>query len=62
MANKDLQFDAHRVTYKGKIRDDVRIYEGDDGLWIFFSGGNEVTLTWSRIRAALKRKDKQWSV
>ncbi len=59
MANKDLQFDAHRVTRKGKIRDDVWIYEGDDGLWIYFNGGNQVTLTWSRIRAALKRKDKK---
>ena len=62
MANKDLQFDSHIVTHKGKARDDVSIYELPEGLWIYFIEKNEVcevTLTWSRIRAALKRKDKK---
>ena len=62
MANKDFRLDPHKITRKGIIRDDVSIFEDLDGLWVFFKGGNEVTITWSRVRAALKRKDKKWNV
>ena len=57
MANKDLQLEPHKVTYYGEVREDVSIFEDSDGLWVLFND-NEVTITWSRIRAALKRKDK----
>ena len=58
MANKDLQLDSHVVTYHGEIRRDMSISENPDGLLVYFTGGNSITITWPRIRAALKRKDK----
>lgn len=59
MANKDLRLQPHRITYKKSIVDNVWIYEEPAGLWVYLGNGRSVTLTWSRIRAALKRKDKK---
>ncbi len=58
MANKDLRREPHRVTCNGKIRDDAWIDEEPKGLWVYSKEGLPITITWSRIRAALKRKDK----
>ena len=58
MANKDLQLEPYRITRNGTVRDDVIIYEDREGLWVYSEGEEGVTLTWARIRAALKRKDK----
>jgi len=59
MANKDLRFEAHRIISKGTVRDDIWIYEDNNGLWVFIEGGKSFNIPWSRIRAALKRKDKK---
>ncbi len=58
MANKDLRLQSHRISRKGVRLDKVWIYEKPAGLWVYSSGGLPVTVTWARIRAALKRKDK----
>ncbi len=59
MANKDLRLEPHRVTQHSKVRENVWIYENHAGLWVYLGDGHSVTITWSRIRAALKRKDKK---
>ncbi len=58
MANKDLRTKPHRVITRGKVREDAGIWEDNTGLWVYSKEGLPITVTWSRIRAALKRKDK----
>ncbi len=62
MANKDLiQFPPHEICRDGTVMKDIRIWETPLGLRVCVDCTDELkkfTIKWSRIRAALRRKDK----